>query len=489
MGAFELYAGVSKDYYYDRMAVMKRSKNQVVTDIYIMIGLFLAALGLWIYLLKVSGRKKDDDEIHMLAIDRIFVEITIGATAAGAILLAIASFGCLVELPYGGALDIFMPLAMLSSAAASALLVLGSASVARNIKNHTFAGRSLFARLTKWLKKSAAWYVKWFKKAAAYLCGDKVSVIVLAAFILYTLLITTICHHTVLIVLLASAACIFAYRFLSQLDKLRDGITHIYNGDTDHRVEGCTAPVLAGAADELNNIGNSVKESVKRELSAQMMKTRLITNVSHDLKTPLTSIISYADILSNMELTPPEANDYVKIIKQKGERLKKLTQDLFDISKAESGSETVNLENLDAGLLLRQSLAELNSEIEKSSLTFVTSIPEKEVFVLADGKKLSRVFENLIINALKYSMPGTRVYVSLTDAPPVTAEIKNISAEPMNFSPAEITERFVRGDSSRTTEGSGLGLAIAKSYAELCGGSLDIRIDGDLFKVRVRLTE
>ena len=193
--------------------------------------------------------------------------------------------------------------------------------------------------------------------------------------------------------------------------------------------------------------------------------------------------------MTGMELTPKEANDYAKIVKQKSDRLKKLTQDLFDISKAESGSDTVNTEILDMALLLRQSLAELNSEIEKSGLTFVTDIPEGEVRVSGDGKKLSRVFENLLVNALKYSMAGTRVYVSLSlEDGKAVAAIKNISAEPMNFDPAEITERFVRGDQARTTEGSGLGLAIARSYTELCGGKLIISVDGDLFKAEVKMS-
>ena len=218
------------------------------------------------------------------------------------------------------------------------------------------------------------------------------------------------------------------------------------------------------------------------------MRNELITNVSHDLKTPLTSIINYADLLTELDLSPKEANDYAKIVRQKGERLKKLTQDLFDISKAESGSETVEAERLDMALLLRQSLAELGSEIEKSGLSFVTDIPEGEVPVTGDGKKLSRVFENLLVNALKYSMTGTRVYVSLRAGEGrAVAEIKNISAEPMNFAPSEITERFVRGDRSRSTEGSGLGLAIARSYTELCGGRLDISVDGDLFKAEVEM--
>ena len=214
------------------------------------------------------------------------------------------------------------------------------------------------------------------------------------------------------------------------------------------------------------------------------MKSELITNVSHDLKTPLTSIINYADLLSKETLTPPEANDYVKIIKQKGERLKQLTNDLFDISKVQSGNEEFKIEDIDICLLINQTMAELNERIQQSGLVFKVSSEDKEMFIHADGRKMSRVFENLIINCVKYAMKNTRVYINISYAESdVTVEIKNIAGYEMDFDETEISERFVRGDSSRSTEGSGLGLAIVKSYVEACGGCVEIKKDGDLFKV------
>ncbi|MGN1098141.1 MAG: sensor histidine kinase, partial [Clostridia bacterium] len=385
---------------------------------------------------------------------------------------------------------IMTPLSMLAAVVAVSLFIVTTQSIVRNIKNKTFFSRILTFKIVKFLWAKLKQLCYGVKKAFGFLCGNRISAIVLALFAAYTLLITFFIGMGGLFIafVIFVAAGYFMYRYLVQLDKIKTGIIQIRSGNTDYKIEGCTTELLANAADALNSINEGVKIGVEREVKAQRMKSELITNVSHDLKTPLTSIISYADLLDGMELIPKEANDYAKIIKQKGDRLKKLTQDLFDISKAESGNESVNPERLDIALLLRQSMAELNSDIEKSGLSYVTSIPDKEIFVTADGKKLSRVFENLLVNTLKYSMRGTRVYVTLkSDGDGAAVEIKNISAEPMNFDSSEITERFVRGDSSRTTEGSGLGLAIAKSYAELCGGSLAIDIDGDLFKATVRI--
>ena len=212
------------------------------------------------------------------------------------------------------------------------------------------------------------------------------------------------------------------------------------------------------------------------------MKAELITNVSHDLKTPITSIISYTELLSKVEGLPEEAKDYVAVIAKKSDRLNKLTQDLFDISKVQSGNDDVILEILDVSLLINQTLGEHDSEIQSSELPFCVNTP-KELFISADGRKMSRVVSNLISNILKYTMKNTRVFITAAEKDGmIVMEFKNISAYPLNFDVEEITQRFVRGDESRTAEGNGLGLAIAKSYTEICNGSFDIVVDGDMFK-------
>ena len=235
-------------------------------------------------------------------------------------------------------------------------------------------------------------------------------------------------------------------------------------------------------AEEINDIADGFEETVAAKVNAERMKTELITNVSHDLKTPITSIITYTELLSKMENLPEEARDYASVIAKKSGQLKKLTQDLFDISKAQSGNEVVCLERLDVSLLISQSLAEYENEIQNAGLPFCIDVP-KELYISADGGKMFRVLGNLISNILKYSMAGTRVFITASEKDgKVVLAFKNISAYPLNFNADEIIQRFVRGDESRTEEGNGLGLAIAKSYTELCGGQFEIVIDGDMFK-------
>lgn len=232
--------------------------------------------------------------------------------------------------------------------------------------------------------------------------------------------------------------------------------------------------------EKLNNISAGIQTAVDRQIRSERMKIDLVTNVSHDLKTPLTSIISYIDLLSAEELTP-EAEDYVKIIAEKSERLKLMVADLFDLAKATSRTD-IKSEQIDAVILTGQVLGDFADKIENSGKEIRTDIKMESAPIMAEGKKLYRVFQNLIDNALKYSMAGTRIYVVLRkDWNKCVIMVKNIASYEMNFTPDEITERFTRGDESRSTEGNGLGLSIAKSFTEACGGTFRIIIDGDVF--------
>ena len=235
-------------------------------------------------------------------------------------------------------------------------------------------------------------------------------------------------------------------------------------------------------ANNINDIAKGLDESVSAKVKAERLKTELITNVSHDLKTPITSIINYVELLSKIDGLPEEAKDYISVVAKKSERLKNLTQDLFDISKVQSGNEAVVLEKIDVSLLINQSLGENDNEIQKSGLSFCVNA-SKELYISADGRKMSRVISNLISNILKYTMKNTRVFITACERDSeVIIEFKNIASYPMNFDADEIVGRFVRGDESRTADGNGLGLAIAKSYTEICNGNFEVVIDGDMFK-------
>lgn len=238
---------------------------------------------------------------------------------------------------------------------------------------------------------------------------------------------------------------------------------------------------------EIQKIQKGFKKAVQEEVKSERMKTELITNVSHDLKTPLTAIITYVDLLKSEE-DPEKRKEYLEVLEKKSLRLKVLIEDLFEISKATSKNVTMNFMKVDIIGLLKQVALECDEKIQASHLDFRWNLPEGKVVLLLDSQKTYRIFENLIINITKYAMPHTRVYVDLTDeGSHVSISMKNVSAAELNFNTDEITDRFVRGDASRNTEGSGLGLAIAKSFTELQYGILKISTDADLFKVVIRL--
>lgn len=465
--------------------------------------LLILATALIIYLLCVTGKTMIDGEIkiNMLLIDKVFVEIT-----AAAFLLILLGGGTLTVLGIAyfiidenisianqvGAAAIFAVVSL------SGLMLL---SLVRNIRNGTFAERSLIIRFYRFacrvFKKICNSIRRMFSEikssvltvSAKHFDGRFVGIIitVFAAGVSILAILTLESGVSfLLLIIFVIAAVLFVNKRLIGFNNLKNGIEKIKNGELNHKITDCPDGVIGVMAENINTIGDGLQKSLDREVKAERMKSELITNVSHDIKTPLTSIINYADLLAKETLSPSEANDYVKIILQKGERLKQLTNDLFDISKVQSGNEKFNIEDIDICLLIEQAMAELNELIEKSGLVFKVNSTGKELFVKADGRKLSRVFENLLVNCVKYSMKNTRVYIDITKEEEITCvEIKNIAGYEMNFNADEIAERFVRGDSARSSEGSGLGLAIAKSYVEGSGGTFEITTDGDLFKVKI----
>lgn len=242
-------------------------------------------------------------------------------------------------------------------------------------------------------------------------------------------------------------------------------------------------------ARNINRMREGYGTALQDRLKSEQMKTELIANVSHDLKTPLTSIINYVDLLKQVELEPEYARDYVAILDQKSARLHTMIQDLFQVSRAASGDIELSMERLDIAQLLKQTLAELSEAIEASGLHFIVNIPEEpEFYAQADGEKLHRVFENFITNILKYALVGTRVYIDMARGEEIGITMRNISNYEMNFSEEEIIQRFNRSDKARTSEGSGLGLAICKSFLDLMHMGMRITTDGDLFKVEILIS-
>lgn len=278
---------------------------------------------------------------------------------------------------------------------------------------------------------------------------------------------------------------------LIYLDKIIIGSKAATEGKLNCNIEEKGRGHLRELAHDINNIRDGLRKSIESEIKSENMKTELITNVSHDLKTPLTSIINYIDLLKRENIESETAKDYINILDKKSQRLKVLIDDLFEASKATSGAMELNITKIDIVQLLKQSLGENDERFKNSNLSVKLDIPDTKIFINGDGQRLYRVFENLISNIVKYSLSNTRVYIQMyvDDENKVVIIMRNISAYELDFCANEITNRFKRGDSSRSTEGSGLGLAIAKSIVELHGGKFNIEVDGDLFKSIIKLNQ
>ncbi len=283
-------------------------------------------------------------------------------------------------------------------------------------------------------------------------------------------------------------------RYVGKFEAIKEGVRQVNEGNLTYQI-----PVDPQSSSELDSLGRGINlifdsssRAVQNEIRNQRMKTELISNVSHDLRTPLTSIITYLDLLKNEELKNERAVEYLDVLEKKADRLKQLTDDLFEAAKASSGTMPVEFTTVEWISLVRQTLGEFDRRIQDSHLTFLISSESEKHYVRADGQLLYRVMENLVGNALKYAMPGTRVYIKISSggaAAPgiVTLEMKNVSGQPLNIDADELMERFKRGDEARATDGSGLGLAIAKDLLKLQNGELAIAIDGDLFKATASL--
>ena len=266
--------------------------------------------------------------------------------------------------------------------------------------------------------------------------------------------------------------------------RLQKGATALAEGDLSYQIDtkGMRGDFKKQGKD-LNSIASGMSLAVEKQLKSERMKTELITNVSHDIKTPLTSIINYADLIGKESCENEKITEYAEVLVRQSVRLKRLIEDLVEASKASTGNLEVKLAACDAAVFLTQAGGEYEEKLQNANLTLVTSQPENEIRIMADGRRMWRVFDNLMNNICKYAQPGTRVYLSLERIGNSAVIIfRNTSREALNISEEELMERFVRGDASRTTEGNGLGLSIARSLAELQGGKLTIKIDGDLFK-------
>lgn len=492
-------ANIKDDFAAECKAIWERQAtvaNEALTKTLVCV---IIALLLLIYLIGVCG-KTADGELKRMWLDNIWTEVHIISIGIG--IFAVCICIALVDAYFNRNFSLFlMKIIMGAVSGLASLCILASLlSVIRNIKCKSFVQSSIVLRILRCclrvLKKILKWLytnVKLYKETMFEILSKKTGVILIGMLLIYTGAIGLCGIFTpesaisllIAIFIFGLASFVLACRS-KDLDEIKKGVSEVQSGNTGYKIPELKSQDMKILSNNINNIAKGIDDSVAAKVKAERLKTELITNVSHDIKTPITSIISYTELLSQTDGLPEEARDYVRVLAKKSERLKNLTQDLFDISKVQSGNEEVVFEKLDASLLVNQSLGEHDSEIQKSELTFCVSAP-KELYISADGRKMSRVVSNLINNILKYSMKNTRVFITVLEKDDeIVMEFKNISSYPMDFNADEIVGRFVRADKSRSAEGNGLGLAIAKSYTEICGGKFEIITDGDMFKAILR---
>lgn len=492
-GNLRVYFSFDENYLKDQEQKYAEARAEVLRWLPLTAVSTLVSLICLIYLIAVTGRKDEAGNRPIHKIDKVFTELQLliiaglfigGGTAFWSLIFDSIRYG----IYYNGAFYSRSGLGTLLSGSLGAVVGFAAASaglvfilsVVRNIKAGRFWRNSLIV-----MAVSAVWHgIRDF-----YHGGSVMKKVVLIALAVCLVSMTVVLGPVVFILII-----ILAPKFVKKYEGIRKGVDEVKNGNLTYKIEVAGDGELDELARGINEISEASNLAVQNELKNQRLKTDLISNVSHDLKTPLTSIITYIDLLKKEGLDSPDASKYLDILDQKSIRLKKLTEDLFDAAKASSGAIPVKFERVDMLSLINQGLGEMGDRIEASNLEFKVNAEKEKYYVRADGQLLWRVVENLLNNVLKYAQECSRVYIDLREqngkmgtASNVILEIKNISRSELNIDADELMERFKRGDEARTTEGSGLGLAIAKDLVRLQNGWFEIKIDGDLFKAIVML--
>ena len=447
-----------------------------------------------VWLTVTAGRKPKDEEIHLNGFDRWYTEIAAGAVI-GIWLAGTIISGTLIansSLGYSHAVVTVIITCLICGTYTMAWFLIGYLSLVRRIKEGTLWKNSLIRKVLKWIGKCSGKLAD-FARAFSRNTAEKIKVLLVGGAFLFLQFLIIGCGFTgagvflIILLIVDAAAVIFIIRKADGLDLIMDGLKKISDGELQYKIKTDT---LTGKqkvmAEYINNIGSGLDAAVENSLKKERMQTELITNVSHDLKTPLTSIINYVDLMKRENPTDPKIQEYLRILDEKSQRLKVLTEDVVEASKASTGNIKLEMNDIDFVEMVQQVIGEFEEKFQEKNLTMMVHFTDEPSIIYADGQRLWRVLENVFGNVVKYAMEGTRVYAEISNRnKKVTFSLKNISAQPLNISADELTERFIRGDVARNTEGSGLGLSIAKSLTELQGGEFKLYLDGDLFKVMI----
>ena len=447
-----------------------------------------------VWLTVTAGRRPEDEEIHLNGFDRWYTEIAAG-TVIGIWLAGTIISGTLIansSLGYSHAVVTVIVTCLICGTYTMAWFLIGYLSLVRRMKAGTLWKNSLIRTVLKWIGKCSGKLAD-FARAFSRNTAEKIKVLLVGGAFLFLQFLIIGCVFSgagvFLLALMAVdvAVMIFAIRKADGLDLIMDGLKKISDGELQYKIKTDT---LTGKqkvmAEYINNIGSGLDAAVENSLKKERMQTELITNVSHDLKTPLTSIINYVDLMKRENPTDPKIQEYLRILDEKSQRLKVLTEDVVEASKASTGNIKLEMNDIDFVEMVQQVIGEFEEKFQEKNLTMMVHFTDEPSIIYADGQRMWRVLENVFGNVVKYAMEGTRVYAEISNRnKKVTFSLKNISAQPLNISADELTERFIRGDVARNTEGSGLGLSIAKSLTELQGGEFKLYLDGDLFKVMI----
>lgn len=479
-----LLIGLKKETF-DSMNSLWETVSNKFQHCVLMIGIaVLVSLFFLIILIFGAGRKPRDCEKYLTVFDRIWTELQLILFSIVAVPWGLATVfllgNGLSEMDTITTADIIYTFAISISVAVTAVFLLVFLSQVRLIKSR------------KWLKNWILWRAfvfvfRWVRDKWLWICRQFRKTRLRRKLIILAVVLPLACAVWIPIPFIIAGLLYYGMRAVDRFEEVTSGAQNIRAGQNTHISVNGGGTEINTLADNLNYISEGLEQAVSTAVKSERLKSELISNVSHDIKTPLTSIITYIDLLKKCDLQDETAKEYLSVLDQKAHRLQTLTADLFDASKATSGAMNVDFAKTDFDALLRQALGERSAHLEKAGLDIrIQSQPP--VYIRADGKLLWRILDNLISNCARYALPNSRVYISIqSDAQTAALTMKNISAVELNMPADELMQRFTRGDRSRHTEGSGLGLSIAQSLAELMNGSCRVEIDGDLFKAVVTI--
>lgn len=470
---------------YIQQLVYKMFENHENLPAYLIPISAILIIAMVIYLICATGHEKGKEGIQLGSIDHISYEwISIGAMLIICMMISFVMASIESQVPQ----KILMSVIILCYIIAYASFAVWAGTTVRRLKAKQFVRSFFIYKMCRWLKNIIG---KLFKRITDKENTNRKITILYWGFVVISAALIGLSKSTLGLILLIVFWIWIYYKLIKYNEKVRkinEALKNIYEGNpnvklNEEELEG----TLKIMAKYINDIAGGFTNAIEQSLKSERLKTELITNVSHDIKTPLTSIINYVDLLKKEDINNAQIEQYIAVLDKKSQRLKKLIEDLVEASKVSSGNVKLNMETINLKELLNQTIGEFEDRLEKKNLKLDIDLPNENVLIKADNRYLYRVIENVFSNISKYALEGSRVYIKLENKKEeVYLEFKNISKDKLNISADELMQRFVRGDKSRYTEGSGLGLSIAESLTELQGGKFSIAIDGDLFKVEIK---